>query len=1676
MSEKGKLNSGLGVGAVFNQVQKTVDSKEYLVEGAKLMCVNGSCVTQLKLPKNHNYTSGGKQKVNCKDCKACVNIPYFGECKKNENTHQCEGFMDLVEKWENTAVSATKAEIVGGEEAISMSSVLLCKKGGIIIPVTSGQGYDGKINWAAFLKRYQNVVRWVSGKNMLCHVFGKDPINMNTGNYIYEKEDLVIKGTMSLSFKLFYNTMECGNQGNLGEGWSHNYGVRLIKIVGEDLLGIVLEDGREVPYRRKLGGKYAPVMGDGGSLKKSENGYFYEREEGTVYEFDCDGRLCTQRDKNGNRRIFMYNEDGFLESVGNGTGGQINYTYNKEKNLIYVEDHTGRKVSLRYQYGKLRWFINSSGCTYTYDYNENGKLNGVVTPRNIVGVKNEYDGGDRVVKQTLPDGGVVELRYDDKNNRTYMKEQNGNLIIYESDKKMRNIRTIYEDGEETFEYNDRNQLTRYVDKNGNMIKLAYDDKGNLSQIIYPDGCKHSMTYDANNRLLVLSVNGVMKIKNTYDNKGNLLHMEDALGREQEFIYDTQGRVKEVVQKDKSHIYLEYDEHSNISRIMDGSKNTTSYGYDALNRIVRTVDGNGNSTSYEYDTGDRITGVINAQGKRRIYEYTKNGKVKKIIDFNGAVISQSYNCMNMVEAYTGPDGEKFTMEYDQLQNVTRRILPNGGELAYAYDSLNRMEQIKLPTGGTIHYEYDSNGNRTAVTDPNGNRTVMGYNERNWMTKITDPSGAATRYEYDMEGHLIGITNAMGKSHTYVYDEMGQMISETDVLGNKTCYEYNELGKCICRTDPEMRQTVYEYAKGGDLSRIIYPDGTSEAYLYDNNGNLIRRQNHKGDFLEITYDCVNQPIRVKSSFGQEKSYTYNAAGKVTSIADPLGHVTHYEYSPGGKLTSVIDAAGNRTEYAYDDMGELVTICQHEGKKVLLNGEETFRGKNILDENQIHVTQYERNVLGKIKTIINPLGIKEHFTYDLAGKMTLKMDGEGYETNYTYNPQGEMEHVTYSDGRSVAFTYNSLRQLIEIQDWLGTTWIEPDEVGRAKKIIDYKGREMSYQWGKLGERKALTYPDGRTVSYEYDELIRLIRLTEGEREIYYSYDENGYLSKKIFPNGIVTSYGYNSMGQLSSLAHQQDGKILDHYEYDYDLMGNKTSIRKRRQADVFSSDGISREMSRIVQEESGFYQYQYDSMNRLTEVIKDRERISRYEYDAFGNRIRKQAGTRNIRYNYNAANQLICEEGIFPEPSYEYDDRGNLTAVLYGLEESNRYTYDETNRLAAAFNNKGQAARYNYDGLGNRIGRHEFDVSVLESDRGLQAEMLLMEQPKRETDYLLDLTRNYHNLLEKTETTGDSMGSQTYVWDNNNVLFLTEREHGYIILQDELGSTVRLTGIQDKHQTIYGYDEFGQDLYKTQGEVQPFGYTGYQSDSIANTYFAQAREYFPGIGRFAGEDIIKGTIEQPFTLNSYEYCWGNSINLVDLNGKKPEVPKKSDQILHLSINAGTGAKAKVKVLGVGAELGLLRYYTFDSLDVNEWTESMDLGGAVDVTPFLNGEVGVTGTRYASSGKHKENIVYANVQIGGIVIGTDSGEKDIILSNSIGAYLGVGGEINLDINLSAIGRKIPTTPNIVIGPVANPSNATKGESRSTDGGNKKDPTIPYIVIGPVANPSNATKCEASN
>lgn len=222
-------------------------SEEYLVSGAELMCTSGSKKGRLKIPAGHGYTSGGKNKANCEDCREPDNIPYFGMCSKNKTTHKCEGYMKLADKWQSMSVSLKSAEKVGGADAINMKSVLFCNKGGLIMPVTSGQGYEKGVDLREFLKKFQKIMPWTLGKSLICHILGRDPVNLNTGNYIYEKKGLVIPGITELSFCLMYNSMSADRErGCLGEGWSHNYGTH-IRQETDGLCYLCLDDGRNVP-------------------------------------------------------------------------------------------------------------------------------------------------------------------------------------------------------------------------------------------------------------------------------------------------------------------------------------------------------------------------------------------------------------------------------------------------------------------------------------------------------------------------------------------------------------------------------------------------------------------------------------------------------------------------------------------------------------------------------------------------------------------------------------------------------------------------------------------------------------------------------------------------------------------------------------------------------------------------------------------------------------------------------------------------------------------------------------------------------------------------------------------------------------------------------------------------------------------------------------------------------------------------------------------------------------------------------------------------------------------------------------------------------------------------------------------------------------------------------------
>lgn len=333
-----------------------------------------------------------------------------------------------------------------------------------------------------------------------------------------------------------------------------------------------------------------------------------------------------------------------------------------------------------------------------------------------------------------------------------------------------------------------------------------------------------------------------------------------------------------------------------------------------------------------------------------------------------------------------------------------------------------------------------------------------------------------------------------------------------------------------------------------------------------------------------------------------------------------------------------------------------------------------------------------------------------------------------------------------------------------------------------------------------------------------LRLAKLERYHKEkealcITYRYDEAGRLAEKEDSGGYRTSWHYNGLNQLEELIHEDSRGILDRYSYSYDAMGNKTGIRKERSGRP---------------EESGSYVYAYDALNRLVqeEIWKNSSLLP------------EDGGWEN-RWDQDPMKEAIGK-------SYTYDRRGNLTGEYQEGKLLHGYEFGTLNRLERAWDNTGKEAEYFYNGLGQRTGRRT---------------------DEKQEDYLLELTRAYHNLLGLE--TGEER--QNFYWDFGVAAMEDKDRIPRFYLQDELGSPLRVL-YGNGNGNIYGYDEFGEELYEApdpekeasnrysrQGEGQPFGYTGYRYDAVGGTYFAQAREYKAEFGSFYGNYQIKGTISK-------------------------------------------------------------------------------------------------------------------------------------------------------------------------------------------------------------------------
>jgi len=238
----------------------------------------------------------------------------------------------------------------------------------------------------------------------------------------------------------------------------------------------------------------------------------------------------------------------------------------------------------------------------------------------------------------------------------------------------------------------------------------------------------------------------------------------------------------------------------------------------------------------------------------------------------------------------------------------------------------------------------------------------------------------------------------------------------------------------------------------------------------------------------------------------------------VTDTQGNVTRYGYDQGGHKVSQTDALNRTTTWTYDSYGREVS----------------------------------RSL---------PLGQTESNGYDAIGRLSSHRDFDGQTTYYLYNNNDQLVRKTYADGSLDALNIDAEGRILMSQHIAGnqvaTTQYAYDNADHLVREIKPTNDSLTYQYDSQGNKTQMIVPTagGNTTqiyNYRYDVLNRLISITDPQGTTLESYDAVGNKASEALPNGIITSYNYNSRNHLVSIAYSTSNGMFDNIGYGLDAVG--------------------------------------------------------------------------------------------------------------------------------------------------------------------------------------------------------------------------------------------------------------------------------------------------------------------------------------------------------------------------------------------------------------------------------------------------------------------------------------------------------------------------------------------
>ncbi|MGR2708531.1 polymorphic toxin type 47 domain-containing protein [Pseudomonas sp. AU10] len=389
------------------------------------------------------------------------------------------------------------------------------------------------------------------------------------------------------------------------------------------------------------------------------------------YSYNPYGKITAERDELGHVTRYEYADGLHLISRRiNSDGTQVKYRYDNARLLLTeIENEVGETYQLDYHLnGLIQQEIGFDGQRTAYVYDLNGNLL-EKTEHGDDGsqllTRYERDPSGRLVRKTLPDGGVVDYAYD----------RQGNLLSVD-------------DGHWAlaYEYDAQNRLTAEHQGWGT-LRYGYDACGQLKNLRLPDNNRLTFNHDKGGHLATVELNGALLTSHLF--KTGREHQRQQGQLLSHYHYDEQNRLHaHAVTQENHDLYrrhYDYDKTGNLTRLLDTRKGEHHYHYDPLARLTRADHSQDVQERFGHDPAGNLL--------------MQDRPGPDIVAGNRLMIQGDHH-----------------YDYDAFGNLIRQRRGKGHQLVteYRYDCQHRLIGITQPNGQTASYCYDPFGRRISKT--------------------------------------------------------------------------------------------------------------------------------------------------------------------------------------------------------------------------------------------------------------------------------------------------------------------------------------------------------------------------------------------------------------------------------------------------------------------------------------------------------------------------------------------------------------------------------------------------------------------------------------------------------------------------------------------------------------------------------------------------------------------------------------------------------------------------------------------------------------------------------------------------------------------------------------------------------------------------------------------------